>query len=101
MLKVHGYEVHDIGRDVPIEKLIQKIKEVDADAVGSSAMMTTTQIGQRKLEEALENIGIRDKVITMVGGAVATNRWAQRIGSDLFGETPQDTLMKLDEFLQR
>lgn len=101
MLKVHGYEVHDIGRDVPIVKFVEKVKEVNADAVGSSAMMTTTQIGQRKLEEALKNAGIRDKVITMVGGAVATNRWAQRISSDLFRETPQDTLMKLVELLQR
>ena len=101
MLKVHGYEIHDIGRDVPIEKFVEKVKEVNADAVGSSAMMTTTQIGQRKLEQALKNTGIRDKVITIVGGTVATNRWAQRIGSDLYEETPQDTLMKLDELLQR
>ena len=100
MLRVHGYEVHDIGRDVPIEKFIEKAKVVNADVIGSSAMMTTTQIGQRKLEQALKNAGMRDKVITMVGGAVATDHWAQRIGSDFFGESPQDTIMKLEEFLK-
>jgi len=100
MLRVHGYEVHDIGRDVPIEEFVEKAKEVNADVVGSSAMMTTTQIGQRKLEEALKNAGIRDKVITMVGGAVATDHWAQRIGSNFFGESPQDTITKLEEFLK-
>jgi trimethylamine corrinoid protein len=100
MLRVHGYEVHDIGRDVPIEEFVEKAKEVNADVVGSSAMMTTTQIGQRKLEEALKNAGIRDKVITMVGGAVATDHWAQRIGSNFFGESPQDTITKLEEHLK-
>ena len=100
MLRVHGYEVHDIGRDVPIEKFVEKAKEVNADVVGSSAMMTTTQIGQRKLEEALKNSGIRDKVITMVGGAVATDHWAQRIGSNFFGESPQDTITKLEKHLK-
>ncbi len=100
MLRVHGYEVHDIGRDVPIEEFVEKAKAVNADVVGSSAMMTTTQIGQRKLEEALKNAGIRDKVITMVGGAVATDHWAQRIGSDFFGESPQDTLKKLAQSLK-
>lgn len=100
MLRVHGYEVHDIGRDVPIEKFVEKAKAVNADVVGSSAMMTTTQIGQRKLEEALKNAGLRDKVITMVGGAVATDHWAKRIGSDFFGETPQDTIKKLEQRLK-
>ncbi len=95
MLKVHGYEIHDIGRDVPIETFVEKVKEVKADYVGSSAMMTTTQIGQRKLEEALKEAGIRDQVKTMVGGAVATDHWAKRIGADIYGETPQDTIEKL------
>ena len=49
MLRVHGFEVHDVGRDVPIETFVDKAKVVNADVVGSSAMMTTTQIGQRKL----------------------------------------------------
>lgn len=99
MLRVYGYEVHDIGRDVPIEKFIEKIKEVKADAVGSSAMMTTTQIGQKKLEEALKEAGIRDEVKTMVGGAVATGHWAKRIGADMYGEGPLDTVEKLKELL--
>jgi methanogenic corrinoid protein MtbC1 len=99
MLRVHGFDVHDIGRDVPIDDFVQKAIELNADVVGTSAMMTTTQIGQRKLEEALKNAGIRDKVITMVGGAVATDHWAQRIGANFFGETPQDTISKLEEIL--
>jgi trimethylamine corrinoid protein len=95
MLRVHGYEVHDLGRDVPVEQFIEKIREVKADVVGSSAMMTTTQIGQKRLEEALEEAGIRDRVKTMVGGAVGNDAWAVKIGADFYGETPQDTIEKL------
>jgi trimethylamine corrinoid protein len=100
MLRVHGYEVHDLGRDIPIDEFVKKARELDADVVGSSAMMTTTQIGQKKLEEALKQAGLRDKVKTMVGGAVATDHWAKRIGADFFGETPQDTIDKLAKFLK-
>ena len=100
MLRVHGYEVHDLGRDIPIGEFVTKAKELKADVVGSSAMMTTTQIGQKKLEEALKEAGLRDKVKTMVGGAVATDHWARRIGADFFGETPQDTIDKLAKFLK-
>ena len=99
MLRVHGYEVHDLGRDVPIEDFVKKAREVNADVIGSSAMMTTTQIGQKKLEEALKNDGLREKVKTMVGGAVATDHWAKRIGADFFGETPADTIDKLQQIL--
>ena len=100
LLRVHGYEVHDLGRDVPIEDFVKKAREVNADVIGSSAMMTTTQIGQKKLEEALKNAGMRDKVKTMVGGAVATDHWAKRIGADFFGETPSDTIDKLRRILK-
>lgn len=99
MLRVHGYEVYDLGRDVPVEKFIEKIVEVKADVVGSSAMMTTTQIGQKNLEEALKEAGLRDRVKTMVGGAVGSDDWAAKIGADFFGETPQDTIEKLGRLL--
>ncbi len=100
MLRVYGYEVHDLGRDVPIEDFVAKAQEVNADVVGSSAMMTTTQIGQKKLEEALKKAGLRNKIKTMVGGAVATDHWAKRIGADFFGESPQDTIEKLKQILK-
>lgn len=100
MLRVYGYEVHDLGRDVPIEDFVAKAQEVNADVVGSSAMMTTTQVGQKKLEEALKKAGLRNKIKTMVGGAVATDHWAKRIGADFFGESPQDTIEKLKQILK-
>ncbi|MBW2296608.1 MAG: B12-binding domain-containing protein [Deltaproteobacteria bacterium] len=100
MLRVQGYEVHDLGRDVPIAEFVKKARELKADVVGSSAMMTTTQIGQQKLEEALQEAGLRGEIKTMVGGAVATEHWARKIGADFFGETPQDTINKLGAILK-
>ncbi len=99
MLRVYGFEVHDLGRDVPIQAYVDKAIEVNANVVGSSALMTTTQAGQKKLEQALKDAGIRDKVKTMVGGAVATQHWADKIGADLYAETATESVMILKEAL--
>lgn len=97
MLRVYGFEVHDLGRDVPIKTFVEKAKEVNANIVGSSALMTTTQVGQKALEQALKDAGLRDKVKTMVGGAVCTQRWADKIGSDVYAENATDAVTKLKE----
>jgi methanogenic corrinoid protein MtbC1 len=97
MLRVYGFEVFDLGRDVPIDDFVAKAKEANADVVGSSALMTTTQAGQKKLEQALKDAGLRDKVKTMVGGAATTEFWAAKIGADFWAESASDTVMKLKE----
>jgi len=86
MLEVYGFEVHDLGADVPIEKLIEKAKEFKADIVATSALMTTTMMSQRKLEEALKEAGLKESVKTMVGGAAVTKEWADSIGADGYGQ---------------
>jgi len=97
MLRVYGFEVIDLGRDVPIATFVEKAKEVNADVVASSALMTTTQVGQKALEQALKDAGIRDKLITMVGGAATTEHWAAKIGATFWAENAGDTVMKLKE----
>jgi len=97
MLRVYGFEVIDLGRDVPIAAFVEKAKETDADVVGSSALMTTTQVGQKALEKALSEAGIRDKLTTMVGGAATTEHWATKIGANFWAENAGDTVMKLKE----
>jgi trimethylamine corrinoid protein len=86
MLEVYGFEVHDLGADVPIETFIEKAKELKADIVATSALMTTTMTRQKKLEEALKEAGLRDSVKTMVGGAAVTKEWADLIGADGYGQ---------------
>lgn len=97
MLRVYGFEVHDLGRDVPINAFVERAKEVNADIVGSSALMTTTLVGQKTLEQALKNAGIRNNVKTVVGGAVATEHWAAKIGADLYAESAGEAVVKLKE----
>jgi trimethylamine corrinoid protein len=86
MLEVYGFEVHDLGADVPTEKFIEKAKELKADIVATSALMTTTMMRQKNLEEALKEAGIRADVKTMVGGAAVTQEWAELIGADGYGQ---------------
>jgi corrinoid protein of di/trimethylamine methyltransferase len=97
MLRVYGFEVIDLGRDVPIATFVEKAKEVGADVVGSSALMTTTMAGQKALEQALKDAGLRDNLITMLGGAATTEHWAAKIGANFWAESAGDTVIKLKE----
>ena len=99
MLEVYGFEVHDLGRDVPIENFIEKTKEVNADIVAASALMTTTMVGQKLLEEALQEAGIREKVKLMVGGAAVTQDWADQIGADGYAEEVTEAVQKAREYM--
>jgi corrinoid protein of di/trimethylamine methyltransferase len=86
MLSASGFEVHDLGVDVPAEKIIAKVKEIDADIVGLSALLTTTMVKQRDVIEALDKEGLRRKVKVMVGGAPVTRDWVNRIEADGYSE---------------
>jgi trimethylamine corrinoid protein len=85
MLFIAGFEVFDLGRDVPVEEFVKKAKDVNADIVATSALLSTTLLVQREIIEALEAAGIRDKVKVIVGGAPVTQEWAERIGADGYG----------------
>lgn len=95
LVKTNGFEVHDIGREVPAEVFIEKIREYNADFVGSSALLTTTMTEQKKIEELLLKEGLKDKVKTLVGGAPVTKRWAEKIGADMYCEDASDTVNTL------
>ena len=86
MLSANGFEVHDLGVDVPIAAFAQKAREVDADIVGVSALLTTTMVKQRDVVEALDDLGLRPRVKLMVGGAPVTAAWVKEIGADAFSE---------------
>jgi dimethylamine corrinoid protein len=99
MLQSAGFEVYDIGRDVPVRNFIEKAKEVDADMIGISALMTTTLQGQRDIIELLKEEGLRSKVKVMVGGAPATQAWADKIGADCYAENASEAVAKAKELL--
>jgi corrinoid protein of di/trimethylamine methyltransferase len=86
MLSAAGFEVYDLGVDVPITELAAKAREVDADIVAVSALLTTTMVRQRDLIEALEDMNLRPGLKVMVGGAPVTRQWAEEIGADGYSE---------------
>ena len=86
MLSASGFQVYDLGVDVPSARIIDKVKEVDADLVGLSALLTTTMVKQREVIEELDKLGLRKKVKVMVGGAPVTRDWVQKIEADGYSE---------------
>ncbi|MBS7655921.1 corrinoid protein [Candidatus Bathyarchaeota archaeon] len=86
MLFAAGFEVIDLGKDVPAEEFAKKAKEVGANIVGASALLSTTLPVQKEIIEALKAIGIRNKVKTIFGGAPCTAEWVEEIGGDGYAE---------------
>ena len=90
MLENYGYEVIDLGKDVPIEKVIQKSKELDIKLVGLSALMTTTVKSMEDTIKALRDNNIDAKVF--VGGAVLTEEYAKNIGADYYSKDAKSAI---------
>ena len=86
MLTANGFEVHDVGCDVSTSKFIEKVKEVNPDIIGMSALLTTTMPKMTEVINALKKEGLREKVKVMVGGAPVSAAWAEQIGADTYGE---------------
>lgn len=101
LLQVNGFEIFDLGHDVECQRFIDKALEVDADIIGTSALLTTTMIEQKKLEEELKKTGLKQRFMTMVGGAPITQRWAERIGADAYGEDANDAVEKSLQLLTK
>lgn len=93
MLQCAGFDVHDLGRDVPNDNFINEIKG-GCTYCGMSALMTTTMTVQKDIIEILKAEGLRDKVIVMVGGAPVTQTYADKIGADIYGESASETTAK-------
>lgn len=92
LLRGAGFEVYDLGRDVPIQKFVEKAREVDADIVAMSALLTVTMQFMGTIIAALKNAGLKAK--TIVGGAPVTADFAKSIGADAFAG---DALIGVEE----
>jgi corrinoid protein of di/trimethylamine methyltransferase len=86
MLSASGFQVFDLGNNVAPEKFVEKAREVEADLVGLSALLTTTMVRQRDVIKALDEAGLRPKIKVMVGGAPVTRGWVKEIGADGYSE---------------
>ncbi len=79
-----GYEVRDLGIDVPTEKIVKVVREDKPDFLGLSALLTTTMVVMGEVIESLKESNLRDKVKVLVGGAAVSQEFAQEIGADAY-----------------
>jgi corrinoid protein of di/trimethylamine methyltransferase len=100
LLEINGFEVHDLGVDVDPLKFVQKAREVEADIIALSALLTTTLVGQRDVIEALEGQGVRDRFKVLVGGGAVTKKWSEDIKADGYAETAYAAVEMAASFVQ-
>jgi 5-methyltetrahydrofolate--homocysteine methyltransferase len=99
LLENHGYEVIDLGKNVSSARIVEQALETKVDAVGLSALMTTTLQQMQVTIDALKAAGV--KVFTMVGGAVVTQAYADEIGADLYAEDALEAVAKIKKLLKK
>lgn len=97
MLKNYGYNVIDLGKDVPAEKIVQTAADNDADIIGLSALMTTTMMEMKKVVGMVKERNIDVKVI--IGGAVITQGFADEIGADGYSKDAQEAVTLVERLL--
>ena len=84
MMDTAGFEMYDLGRDVPLASFVDKAEEVGADIIAMSTLMTTTMPGMREVVNMLNERGIRDKYKVMIGGSPISQKYCDEIGADIY-----------------
>jgi methylmalonyl-CoA mutase cobalamin-binding domain/chain len=99
MLAAAGFQVHDLGVDVPASEFVEQVREKGANVVGLSALLTTTMRNQEAVVEALQKAGLRESVKVVIGGAPASSEWAETIGADAYAENANEAVVVVKELL--
>jgi 5-methyltetrahydrofolate--homocysteine methyltransferase len=94
MLSGGGFEVIDLGVDVPTQTFVDKVRELKPDILGLGAYMTTTMLLMKNVIDGLEAAGLREQVKVMVGGVPTMQRFAEEIGADAWGKDALDAVVK-------
>jgi corrinoid protein of di/trimethylamine methyltransferase len=101
MLDVAGFEIHDLGRNVPLADFVEKAKEVDAQLICLSTLMTTTMDEMATVIEMLKEEGIRDRFKVLLGGGPISQAFADRIGADGYADNAADAVRVAKELSAR
>lgn len=99
MLETGGFEVLDLGRDIPPAEFVSKAEEYGADIIGIATLMTTTMPGMKEVVDILANKGIRDKFKIIVGGGPISPAFAKKIGADGYARNAADAVKVAEELL--
>jgi trimethylamine corrinoid protein len=92
MLQVAGFEVVDLGADVPSGRFVDEAEKVKADIIAMSSLITPSMIYQKDVIDQLQDMGVRSRYRIMVGGAPVTPQWAERISADGWGKYAEDAV---------
>jgi methylmalonyl-CoA mutase cobalamin-binding domain/chain len=95
LISAEGYEVIDLGVDVPNAVIIEKVRELQPEVLGLSALLTNTQYVQGYIIDELVKAGLREEVKVIVGGASVDDEWAEQIGADAFGADAIEAIEKV------
>ncbi len=99
MLEGAGFDITDLGVDVPPDKFVKKVQEVGADVVGLSALLSITMPGMPATIEALKASGVRDKVKVVIGGAPVTEKYANEINADSYAPDAASAVVEVKRLL--
>jgi 5-methyltetrahydrofolate--homocysteine methyltransferase len=100
LLQASGYEVHDLGEDVPPEAFVEKVRAVKPDIVALSALLLTTLPGIGEVVEALKRARLRDKVFVMIGGRPTSQAVAAMYGADAYCATAMEGVAKANHYME-
>jgi trimethylamine corrinoid protein len=100
LLNASGFEVIDLGTDVPTKNFVDRVRELEPNILGLSALMTTSMLKQKEIIEALGDAGLRSNVKVMVGGSPVTEEWMQEIGADAVGYDAGNAVQKAVKLME-
>jgi 5-methyltetrahydrofolate--homocysteine methyltransferase len=99
MLKGAGFEIIDLGNDVPPDRFVDEAHAQDASVIGMSALLTTTMQGMKTVVELVRQRGLGDQVRTIIGGAPVTAKFASQIGADAYGFDAANAVDRVKELM--
>jgi len=101
MLEVAGYELYDLGKDVPLERFVEKAQEVQADIIAMSALMSTTMLGMETVVRQLKMVGLRQYIKVIVGGAPVSAAFAKKIEADGYSHNALEAVGLVETLMAR
>jgi corrinoid protein of di/trimethylamine methyltransferase len=101
LMSSSGFDVVDLGKDVKVTDVVEKAEEREAAIIGVSALMTTTMGYMPEVVEEMEEVGIRDRIVYLVGGAPVTREWAEEIGSDGYAKDAAEAVRVAKELMKK
>ncbi len=99
LLKVNGFDVLDIGRDIPSTDIVDKAMDLDVEVIGLSGLLTTSLPMMRDIIQMLDDDGVRDQFKVIIGGGPTSQEYSDEIGADGYGETAYNAVQLCNQLL--